>query len=163
MVWACFWFIEGKICRSELYLLNRDFKSKKHGYSVRSYLKVLDDQMPRCWEPRLVFIQDNTPIYIAYTVRQWFIDMDIPVVDWPPFSPDLNPIEHIWHHLKKLVLEMHPELEGMGKGEQAIEALENALIEAWNALPDQLFEQVADSMPYRVAAVVKAKGWHTKY
>jgi hypothetical protein len=163
MVWACFWFIEGKIRRSELYLLNRDFESKKHGYSARSYLEVLDDQMPKCWEPGLVFMQDNAPIHMAHTVRQWFIDMGIPVVDWPPFSPDLNPIEHIWHHLKKLVLEMHPELEGMGKGEQAIEALEKALIEAWDALPDQLFEQVADSMPYRVAAVVKAKGWHTKY
>jgi hypothetical protein len=163
MVWACFWFIEGKIRRSELYLLNRDFESKKHGYSARSYLEVLDDQMPKCWEPGLVFMQDNAPIYMAHTVRQWFIDMGIPVVDWPPFSPDLNPIEHIWHHLKKLVLEIHPELEGMGKGEQAIEALEKALIEAWDALPDQLFEQVADSMPYRVAAVVKAKGWHTKY
>ena len=61
------------------------------------------------------------------------------------------------------MLEIYPELEGIGKGEQAIEALENALIEAWNALPDQLFEQVADSILYQVAAVVKAKGWYTKY
>ena len=58
---------------------------------------------------------------------------------------------------------MHPELQDIGKGEEAIEALENALVEAWEALPDNLFEQVADSMPYRVAAVIKAKGWHTKY
>ena len=108
-------------------------------------------------------MQDNAPIHRAHSVQDWFLEMGIPVADWPPFSPDLNPIEHIWHHLKRLVLEMYPELEGMGKGEEAIRALENALIEAWEALPDQLFEQVADSMPYRVAAVVKAKGWHTKY
>ena len=55
--------------------------------------------------------------------------------EWPHSTylikrADLNPIEHIWYHLKKLVLEMHPELNGIGKGEQAIEALENALIEA---------------------------------
>jgi len=163
MVWACFWFIEGQIRRSELYLLDRDFEAKKHGYSARSYLQVLDDQMPRCWEPGLIFMQDNAPIHMARAVQDWFIEMGIPLTDWPPFSPDLNPIEHIWHHLKKLVLNTHPELEGMGKGEEAIQALEQALIEAWNALPDSLFEQVADSMPYRVAAVVKAKGWHTKY
>ena len=58
---------------------------------------------------------------------------------------------------------MYLELEGMGKGEEAIRALENALIEAWEALPNQLFEQVADSILYQVAAVVKAKGWYTKY
>jgi hypothetical protein len=51
----------------------------------------------------------------------------------------------------------------MGKSEEAIEALERALVEAWDTLPSSLFEQVADSMPYRVAAVIKAKGWHTKY
>jgi len=89
--------------------------------------------------------------------------MAIPLVDWPPYSPDLNPIEHVWFVLKKKVLELHPELNNMGKGEDAIEALEQALIEAWEAIPSSLFEQLADSMPNRVAAVIKAKGWHTKY
>ena len=56
-----------------------------------------------------------------------FLEMGIPIADWSPFSPDLNPIEHIWHHLKKLVLEMHPELEGMGKGEEAIRAFRKTL------------------------------------
>jgi hypothetical protein len=51
----------------------------------------------------------------------------------------------------------------MGTGEEALKALEDALIEAWNDLPDGLFEQCADSMPYRVQAVIDAKGWHTKY
>ena len=60
--------------------------------------------------------------------------------------------------MKKLVLEIHLELEGIGKGEQAIKALENTLIKAWNALPDQLFKQVADSIPYQITVVVKAKG-----
>jgi hypothetical protein len=91
------------------------------------------------------------------------VDNAIPVTDWPPFSPDLNPIEHAWYHLEKLVLQKYPELKGMGKGEDAIRALENALIEAWDLLPDSLFEQLADSMPYRVAAVIKANRWHTKY
>jgi transposase len=163
MVWACFWFVAGKIHRSDLYIMDRDFESKKHGYSARSYLEVLEDQMPRCWLPGLIFMQDNASIHNAHAVKQWFQDMGIPLVDWPPYSPDLNPIEHVWWHLKSRVLKNHPEIETMGTGEEAREALEKALIEAWNDLPNCLFEQCADSMPYRVQAVIDAKGWHTKY
>ena len=76
--------------------MDRDFESKKHGYSANSYLEVLDENLPSCWSPGLVFIYDGAAIHTAYTVRRWFQDMGIPVTDHPPFSPDLNPIEHIW-------------------------------------------------------------------
>jgi transposase len=163
MVWGCFWFVNGKIHRSDLYIMDRDFESKKHGYSARSYLEVLDDQMPRCWQPGLIFMQDNASIHTARTVQQWFTNIGIPLASHPAVSPDLNPIEHIWWHLKNWVLKNHPELNQMGNSEAAQQALEEALIEGWNALPDRLFEQCADSMPYRVQAVIKADGWHTKY
>jgi len=65
--------------------------------------------------------------------------------------------------LKKYVLEHYPELNNQGKGEDAIRALARALVEAWNALPDSLFESLIKSMPDRVNALWKAKGWHTKY
>jgi transposase len=84
--------------------------------------------------------------------------------DWPPYSLDLNPIEQVWVHLKRKVVELHPELEfATGKSEVDLEALEKALIEAWNALPTSLFESLVCSMPRRIRAVIKAKGWHTKY
>ena len=98
--------------------------------------------MLKCQEPGLIFMQDNAPIYTARTVRNWFLDIAIPLVYWPPFSPDLNPIEHIQHYLKNSVLEKYLELEGIGKGEEAIKALENALVNCWNELPDSLFEQI---------------------
>ena len=163
MVWACFWKESGQIKRSNLWILERDFESKKHGYSARSYIDVLDNNLPSCWQPGLIFMQDNASIHTAHAVRKWFEDMAIPLVVSPPYSPDMNPIEHIWWHLKNMVLKLHPELEGMGKGEEAIRALERALIEAWEAIPDRIFESVIESMPTRVQALIEAKGWHTKY
>jgi hypothetical protein len=44
MVWGCFWGSG----RSKLYVLSRDFESKKHGYSANSYIEVLDYQLPSC-------------------------------------------------------------------------------------------------------------------
>ena len=95
--------------------------------------------MPKCWEPGLIFMQDNATIHIAHAVRNWFQAIAIPLVDWPPYFPDLNPIEHVWYHLKKLVLQKYSDLEGMGKGEEAIKALENALVDFWDVLPNSLF------------------------
>jgi len=41
MVWACFWDLE----RSNLYALERDFETKKHGYFAKSYLNIFDDNL----------------------------------------------------------------------------------------------------------------------
>ena len=43
------------------------------------------------------------------------------------------------------------------------EALADALLEIWNAIPESLLESLYTSMPRRVAAVIKAQGWYTKY
>ena len=43
IVWGCFWRKNGKIGRLDLYILDWDFKSKKHGYSAWLYLDVLED------------------------------------------------------------------------------------------------------------------------
>ena len=95
MVWACFWYKDGAIQRSQLYIMDRDFKAKKHRYSANSYLEVLDENLPNCWSPGLVFICDGASIYTTRKVTQYFIDMGIPFTNHPPFSPDTNPIEHI--------------------------------------------------------------------
>jgi hypothetical protein len=80
-----------------------------------------------------------------------------------PYSPDLNPIEHIWWHLKAKVLELFPELKDLEAGEEAKEALERALIIAWDSIDHTIIESCMESMCRRRDAVIAAKGWHTKY
>lgn len=57
-------------------------------------------------------MQDNASnIDTAYTVRDWFAARGISTsTNWPAYSPDLNPIKHIWWHLKVRVYEMLPEV-----------------------------------------------------
>jgi hypothetical protein len=52
----------------EITFLERDFKSKKQGYSAKSYLEVLEANLFSIWEPGLKFIQDNAPIYLAHQI-----------------------------------------------------------------------------------------------
>jgi hypothetical protein len=41
IVWGAF----GGTGRSNIYIIDRDFESKKHGYSAASYLEVLDAEV----------------------------------------------------------------------------------------------------------------------
>ena len=67
MVSAAFW---GDGERSDLLILERDFESKKQGYSANSYLALLEDLVLPNYIDDLIFMQDNAPIYIAKKVTK---------------------------------------------------------------------------------------------
>ena len=160
MVWAAFWGAG----ISDLYVLERDFESKKMGYSAKFYLQILDDNLKGIYEPGLIFMQDNAPIHTAKKVKEWFIEWGVKVMEWPPYSPDLNPIEHLWFHLKNQLLKDYPDLLKMGKSEGKVRSeMGRALRASWAKLPVGLKDELLASMSSRMEAVIEAEGWYTKY
>ena len=161
IVSAAFW---GNKEHSDLLILERDFESKKHRYTANSYLVLLKDLVVPNYTDDLIFMQDNAPIYIAKKVKEWFEERGIRVTDWPPYSPDLNLIEHAWKQLKDTASRMFPELwQSNGKSEEDRTAMEEALKEAWATIPVSFFENLVESIKRRVQACIDADGWHTKY
>ncbi len=160
MVWAVFWGVG----ISDLCVLERYFESKKMGYSAKSYLQILDDNLKGIYEPGLIFMQDNAPIHTAKKVKEWFIEWGVKVMEWPPYSPDLNPIEHLWFHLKNQLLKDYPNLLKMGKSEEKVRPeMGRALRASWAKLPVELKDELLASMSSRMEAVIEAEGWYTKY
>jgi hypothetical protein len=159
MVWGAIW-VGG---RSDLYIMDRDASSAREGYSAGSYIHVLDDQLPTIFQPGMTFMQDNASIHRAKIVKDWFSDHAIPVLEWPPFSPDLNPIEMVWALLKEWVCTNYPDLMEMSKSEAAYQRLYSALREGWEAIPQSKIDNLIKTMDERVESVRLAKGWHSRF
>ena len=75
-------------------------------------------------------MQDNAPIHTAKKVTDWFKERGILVLDWAPYSPDLNLIKHVWAWIKEWIHKNHPELKEMGESQEAYDALARAIVKA---------------------------------
>ena len=78
--------------------------------------------------------------------------------NWPPYSPDLNPIEHAWVKLKERIYLPHPDLEpSNGTKEQLKEPFFKAMKEAWESVGQGFFDGLVRSMEKRVNAILRGK------
>lgn len=89
--------------------------------------------------------------------------MNVNVMDWPPYSPDLNPIENLWALLKADILKLRPWLRDMPNNNETWAELVDAAQYAWENLTVHHFVNLAETMPHRVEEVIKYEGWHTSY
>ena len=123
------------------------------------YLNILKNNFVQSAEKMglengFVFVQDNDPKHSAALVKEWLLYNTKKVLPHPPQSPDLNPIEHLWAHMKTKLKDYHIS----GK-----ETLKNALMDIWNSIPADVTRNLVHSMPRRLQAVKDSKGHHTKY
>lgn len=101
------------------------------------------------------FYQDNDPKHKSYIVRLWLLYNCPKVIETPPQSPDLNPIEHLWEHLERQIRANHKI--------KSKKDLREVLIQEWNNIPASITQKLVNSIPKRLQSVIKAKGNPTKY
>jgi hypothetical protein len=101
-----------------------------------------------------LFQQDGATCHTARSVRQWLDDRNIQLLPWPAKSADLSPIENLWNVLARRVEDMHP---------RTIEELTTSINESWESLDNDLIENLVSSVPTRVAEVIRAHGYYSKY
>jgi archaellum biogenesis protein FlaJ (TadC family) len=93
----------------------------------------------------------------------WLEAHDVEVLDWPPYSLDLNPIEHIWLALKRKLHKLHPKFNTIGDIAEEWETFDAGLKEAWDAIPNSVIKKLILSMLDRLTAYKATGGYQTKY
>ena len=150
-VWACFCargvgysYIFNDILDSKLLLHVLD------SHLLQSAALHFHSDPPEQWH----FLQDNDPKHKSRLVQAWLHNHGVACIDFPPYSPDLNPIENLWNYLARRV---------EAKQAETMEQLQEVVAEEWAAVPLEFIRTLAHSMPARCQAVINANGNHTSY
>ena len=100
-------------------------------------------------------MHDNARPHNARLTQNYLARHNVNVLQWPTCSPDMNPIEHIWDVLGRRARDNHVI--------NNINDLRAALIQEWNAVPNDVVRCYVRSMPSRMIAVIRRRGGHTRY
>jgi hypothetical protein len=80
---------------TELVVMKGDPESKRGGVTAKAYTAVLQEHLPTILRPDSIFIHDNARPHTAKKTQKWLRENNVELMEWPPYSPDLNPIENV--------------------------------------------------------------------
>ncbi|UYV77475.1 hypothetical protein LAZ67_15001152 [Cordylochernes scorpioides] len=103
--------------------------------------------------PNALYQQDNARPHTARISQQAL--QDVQMLPWPPYSPDLSPIEHVWDIIIRR-LHALPQPRSEDELWQMVER-------EWRAIPQDAIRTLIDSLPRRVAACIAVRGGPTCY
>lgn len=148
MLWAAFWGA-GK---SAIRIVHGSVNGEVY---INILTEFLDDNRDALDGQGIWWFQDdNARPHRARIVTQFKETEGIRQLPWPAVSPDLNPIEHVWDHLKRALRLRH--IENLAQ-------LELAVIEEWEAIDNQFLGTLISSMRSRIREVLNSNGGHTRY
>ena len=153
LIWSCF-------CASgvgNLYRVNGNLKSKQYQMILRDHAAP---SMNRLLGMGGIFQQDNAPPHVSKTSRKFLSDTatqnGFQLIEWPPQSPDLSPIENLW-----AILDRRLKDRSVTSADEVFEFLQKA----WDGLnrDQELLVNLIHSMPRRIQACIKNGGGKIKY
>ena len=143
MFWGCF----TRYAKGPLTVIEGSIDNPK-------YLELIQDiVIPEinASEHDLIFMQYDARPHKARIVRDYYDENNVAVLDWPPQSPDLNPIEQVWAIMKH---ELYTRKTFPKNRTELIETF----LGIWDSLELKRFENLSDSIPERLEKVIENKG-----
>ncbi|GFW41992.1 DDE_3 domain-containing protein [Trichonephila clavipes] len=101
-------------------------------------------------------MDDNVRPHRGNIVDECLQSEDITRMEWPAYSPDLNPIEHVWDMLGRRIAARQPP-------PTCLPELLRALLDEWCNIPQDQIDNLILSMPRRCKACIASSGRYTPY
>ena len=127
---------------------NMDFK--KYIEILNNSKREMNELIPDKW----ILQWDNDSKHFSNITLDYYIENDIKVLEWPAYSPDLNPIENIWRAIKNKIA---------GRSFTNVEALSKEISEHSKHLTADNWLRLTNSMRNLINTWFLNKGQATRY
>ena len=101
------------------------------------------------------FQQDSAPAHRPKTVQQWCVSHFLGFISarkWPPYSPDLNPMDYsVWSVL---------EAKACAKPHKSLESLNRSLLTEWDKISVKELRKIVKNFMKPLKLCIEAKGGH---
>jgi hypothetical protein len=155
--WMFWGSISGRYGKGAYLFWEKDWGNINQTTYCEYTLPVVQEYMQT--HPGLLFQQDNAGPHAAAGTTFAFMCAGITVIKWPPFSPDLNPIETLWDWMKDYIQAIDSSIH------KSYPKLKKVVQQAWDAIDNsRVLELVSgEAMRKRCRDVIKAEGRNTEW
>ena len=146
MVWGAFSLQE----QLPLVRLEGKQNGEKYAQLIKNsfFYQVMSDEF--------VLVHDNAPCHTAKVSKDKIEELKIDVLDWPAYSPELNPIENLWSHIVTNIY-------AGGKTYDNVDELWEAIQQCWENIPKKIIKSLVKSMRNRMVNLLENGGRTLKY
>jgi transposase len=128
-------------------------KIAKGSINSESYCQILEEclipTMNVLYPDGWYLVQDNSRVHTSKYTTKWLRDHGVQVIEWPPGSPDLNPIENEWGIMKRRIDRENP---------SRVDLFKQTVQEIWDKVSHEELESLISSMPQRIQKCEDSKG-----
>ncbi|KAJ6252742.1 transposable element-related [Anaeramoeba flamelloides] len=126
-----------------------DVNSESYQNNIISRCRVFTDMDKEYGQWNWLLMQDGAPAHTSNSTKEYLSNKCLVLKNWPPNSPDLNPIENLWGIMGRRISKESPNTE---------RKLEIIVRKVWKNIEWEVIENLINSMEKRLRLVVQLNG-----